>query len=103
MILKMLDYRQGKNQNDVYEEWTFFDNIESASEYYDEGSETAVVRCKFRDGNMVTFSILNVAYLMSDSGKTIDKLMPAVVEELCNGEAPIYNTLQDAAEEAMKE
>lgn len=103
MILKMLNYRQGKEENVVYDEWTFFDNIESASEYYDEGSETCVVRCKFKDGNIVTFSIYNVAYIMSDTGKTIDKIVPANVEELGDSEAPIFNTLQDAAEEAMKE
>ena len=103
MILKMLDFRQGKEANVLYDEWTFFDNIESASEYFDEDTKSCVVRCKFRDGNIVTFSVPHVAYLMSDSGKTIDKLVPAPIEELGDNEAPIFNTLQDAAEEAMKE
>lgn len=101
MILKTLDYRQGKNQNDVYEEWNFFDNIVSASNYYDEEIKLPVARCRFRDDNIVTFAIPNVAYLMSDTGKTIDKIVPADVEEIGETE-PIYNTLQEAVAEATK-
>lgn len=100
MILKVLDYRQGKEENHVFEEWTFLDNIVSASSYYDEGSKLPAVRCRFRDDSMVTISIPNVAYLMSDIGKTIDKIVPADVEELGDTE-PIYNTLQDAVAEAV--
>ena len=95
MILKTLDYRPGKEQNNVYEEWNYFDNIESASNYYDETIGMPVVRCKFRDGNIVAIAIPNVAYLMSDTGKTIDKIMPADDVELGDTE-PIYNTMQDA-------
>lgn len=101
MILKVLDYRQGKQQNDVYEEWNYFDNIESASNFFDEEIKMTVVRCKFRDGSVVTFSIPNVAYLMSDAGKTIEKIVAADVEELGDTE-PVYNTLQDAAAVAME-
>ena len=96
-----MDYRQGKNQNDVYEEWNFFDNIVSASNYYDEEIKLPVVRCRFRDDNIVTFAIPNVAYLMSDTGKTIDKIVPMDVKELGETE-PIYNTLQEAVAEATK-
>lgn len=101
MILKVLDYRQGKEKNHVFEEWTFLDNIVSASSYYDEESKLPAVRCRFRDDSVVTISIPNVAYLMSDTGKTIDKIVPADVEELGDTE-PIYNTLQDAVAEAME-
>lgn len=95
MILKTLDYRQGKEQNNVYDEWNYFDNIMSASSYYDESIGLPVVRCTFRDDNIVTIAIPNVAYLMSDTGKTIDKIMPVDVAELGDTE-PIYNTMQDA-------
>lgn len=101
MILKTLDYRQGKEQNNVFEEWSYFDNIESASSYYDEDSKLPAVRCRFRDGSVVTIDIPNVAYLMSDTGKTIDKIVPADVEELGDTE-PIYNTLQDAVTAARE-
>ena len=100
MILKTLDYRPGKEQSNVYEEWNYFDNIVSASNYYDETSGLPVVRCRFRDDNIVTIAIPNVAYLMSDTGKTIDKIMPADVAELGDTE-PIYNTMQDAVVAAL--
>lgn len=102
MILKTLDYRQGKEQNNVYEEWNYFDNIVSASSYFNEETKLPDVRCRFRDGSVVTISIPNVAYLMSDTGKTIEKIMPADVEELGDTE-PIYNTLQDAVAAATED
>lgn len=100
MILKTLDYRQGKEQNNVFEEWNYFDNIVSASNYYDEEVKMTVVRCRFRDDSIVTFSIPNVAYLMSDAGKTIEKIVAVDVEELGDTD-PVYNRLQDAAAAAM--
>ena len=36
MILKTLDYRQSKNHSGVYEEWNYFDNITTASSFFDE-------------------------------------------------------------------
>lgn len=102
MILKTLDYRQGKEQGHIFEEWNYFDNIVSASNYYDEETKLPAVRCRFRDDSIVTISIPNVAYIMSDTGKTIDKIVPTDVEELGDTE-PIYNTLQDAVAVAMEE
>lgn len=101
MILKSLDYRQGKEQNHVFEEWNYFDNIVSASSYFDDEVKLPVVRCRFRDDSIVTISIPNVAYLMSDMGKTIDKIVPADVEELGDTN-PVYNTMQDAVAGAME-
>ena len=101
MILKTLDYRKSENDNGVYEEWNYFDNIESASNYFDENTQMTVVGCKFRDGNFVTISIPNVAYLMSDTGKTIEKIVAANVEELGDTD-PVYNTLQEAVDKAMR-
>lgn len=102
MILKTLDYRQGKEQNHAYEEWNYFDNIVSASIYFDEDDKMTVVRCRFRDDSLVTIAIPNIAYLMSDTGKTIEKIVPADVDEIGDTE-PIYNTMQDAVAEAMKD
>lgn len=102
MILKVLDYRQGMEENHVFEEWNYFDNIVSASSFFDEEIKLPVVRCRFRDVSTVTIAVPNVAYLMSDAGKTIDKIIAANVEELGDTE-PIYNTLQEAVEEAKKD
>lgn len=103
MILKTLDYRKSKHDSGAYEEWNYFDNIVNASNYFDEDIKMTVVRCTFRDGNIITFAIPNVAYLMSDTGKTIEKIMAANVEELGDTEGAIYNTLQDAINEATRE
>ena len=102
MILKNLDYRQAEEHSGVYEEWSYLDNITSASVYYDEGSKMTVVRCRFRDDSLVTLAIPNVAYLMSDTGKTIEKIVGANVEELGDTEEAIYSTMQEAVEEARK-
>lgn len=103
MILKTLDYRESKNHSGAYEEWNYFDNIVNASSYFHEDTKMTVVRCTFRDGNIITFAIPNVAYLMSDTGKTIEKIMAANVEELGDTEDAVYNTLQDAINDALKE
>ena len=97
MILKILDHRKGKQDNHYFEEWTYFDNIQSASAYYDENCKEAVVRCAFKDGNDITFTITDVAYLMSDTGKTVDRLTAAVKDT----EQDAFPTLMDAAVDAM--
>jgi hypothetical protein len=102
MILKTLDYRKHKHDSGAYEEWNYFDNIVNASTYFHEGTKMTVVRCTFRDGNVITFDIPNVAYLMSDTGKTIEKIVAANVEELGDTEEAVYNTLQDAVNGAIK-
>lgn len=94
MILKVLDYKKSEHQSSYYDVWNYFDNITSASNYYDEGSEMVVVRCTFRDGNTVTIGIPYEAYLMSDTGKTIERIFadnkPGVPED------GRFENLQDA-------
>ena len=102
MILKTLDYRKDENCAEVYEEWNYFDNIKSASTYFDNEIKLPVVCCSFHGGNRVTIAIPNVAYLMSDAGKTIEKIIPADVEELGDTQQAAYNTLQEAVDEAKE-
>lgn len=101
MILKNLDYRQGKHDNGVYEEWNYFDNIVSASNYFDEDTKETVVRCQFHDGNCITITVPCVAYLMSDNGKTIEKIYGAVKDELPTEDGR-FPTMQDAVEYARE-
>ncbi len=101
MILKVLDYRKSKNENVDIEEWSYFDNIQSASTTYDEEVKMSVVNCSFKDGNTITISVPHMAYLMSDNGKTIEKIYAARVDELAETEDPIYATLQEAIDAAM--
>lgn len=103
MVLKVLDYRKSETHNGVYEEWNYFDNIESASCYFDEGSNFTVVRCRLVSGDFVTVAIPNVAYLMSDSGKTIEKIIGETIEEHGDTDEAVYETLQEAVAAATKE
>ena len=76
MILKTLTHDHG--ESDV---WNYYDNVESASAYYDENIKEAVVSVRFKntDENIVIV-ITEVAYLCNDEGKTIEKLRPAIKE-----------------------
>ena len=94
MILKMLDYEKMKNENAVKESWTHFDNITSARVTYDEDIKQTVVSCSFKNNDMVTFTVKHLAYLMSDDGKTIDRIRAAEPE--ITQEEKVYETLQEA-------
>ena len=96
MILKTLDLRQGKEENVLYDEWNYYDNIVSASNYFDEGCGMTVVACKFREGNLVTIAIPYEAYLMSDNGKTIERICPPKVEHTGSTDEPTFPTMQEA-------
>lgn len=99
MILKIKDYIESEQQGVLLDVWNYFDNITSASNFYHEGSKEAVVRCTFRDGNTITFDILYEAYLMSDTGKTIERIFAAKKEPY--GDTESFKSLQDAIDHAM--
>lgn len=94
MILKMLDYEKMKNENAVKESWTYFDNITSARVTYNEDTKNTVVSCSFKNNDVVTFSVKYLAYLMSDDGKTIDRIRAAEPDN--TQEEKVYETLQEA-------
>lgn len=96
MILKIQSFTQSENCSER-EEWTLFDNIESASVFYDEDAEATVVRCSFRGGNVVKFDVTGTAYLMSDTGKTVERIYAAAKDGQTS-----YETLHDAAISAME-
>lgn len=86
MILKTLTHDHGDSDT-----WNYYDNIESASVYFDEGSGYAVVSCVFKDvDSPIVIAITDVAYLCNDEGKTIERLRPAVKYDEKNCE-PLEN------------
>jgi hypothetical protein len=101
MILKMLDYEKMKEQSVEKESWTYFDNITSARVTYDEEIKHTVVSCSFKNDDMVTFSVKHLAYLMSDDGKTIDRIR-AAEPDISQGEK-VYETLQEAVMAAAED
>lgn len=98
MILKILDYKKSKEESALCDVWNYFDNITSASNYFDEDCGETVVRCTFRDGNTVSFSIPYEAYLMSDSGKTIERIYASVSDTT---DENTHTSLQDAFDDAL--
>jgi hypothetical protein len=98
MILKMLDFEQMKHENAVKESWTYIDNVDTARVTYDEDTKDTVVSCTFKgERDVNTFSVKHLAYLMSDAGKTIDKIRAAVPDCADDTERDVYDTLQKAA------
>lgn len=76
MILKTLTHDHGCSDT-----WNYYDNIESASVYFDEGCGETVVALKFKDTPaFITLATTDEAYLCNDDGKTIERLRPAVKE-----------------------
>lgn len=52
----------------------FIDKITHASVKANDDIKMPEVRCTFENGANVTISVPNVAFLMNDSGKTIEKI-----------------------------
>lgn len=74
MILKTLTH--DRSSSDC---WNFYDNIESASVYYDERIDASCIAVRYKGVDSdVVLVIQDVAYLCNNTGKTIEKLVPAV-------------------------
>ena len=70
MILKTLTH-----DHDSSDVWNWYDNIDSASAYFDEESQMAVVSVHFKDTDAnIVVAITDVAFLCNDNGQTIEKL-----------------------------
>ena len=103
MILKMLDYEQMKHENAVKESWTYLDNIKTARVTYDEDIKETVVSCTFKgDSDVTTFVVKYLAYLMSDDGKTIDRIRCAE-KDVDAADNSACKTLQEAASIALND
>lgn len=72
MVLKIVEYKQ-KN-GEVYEVANFIDNITHASVSANDDVKMPEVRCTFESGAVITVSVPSAAFLMNDSGKTIEKI-----------------------------
>lgn len=70
MILKTLTH-----DHEGSDTWNWYDNIESASAYFDVGANCSVVSVIFHGvPGFITFVIEDVAYLCNDKGETIERL-----------------------------
>lgn len=99
MVLKMQDYEKSKHGKYDVESWTYFDKIVCARNFFNEDLGETEISCTFADGNIITFVVPYVAYLMSDDGKTIDRICAAKKDAQTCEEAGM--TLQEAIRSAM--
>lgn len=77
MILKTLTHDRGNSDC-----WNYYDNIESASVFYDENAKESCVAVRFCDADAdVVIALQDVAYLCNDRGQTIEKLQPALKKQ----------------------
>lgn len=77
MILKTLTHDHGESDC-----WNWYDNIESASAYFDEGADMACVSIKFKGSDpAIVIGLKDAAYLCNDQGQTIEKLLPKRIEQ----------------------
>lgn len=74
MILKTLTHDRGSSDC-----WNFYDNIETASVYYDEASKMSCIAVTVKHcTDEIVLCITDEAYLCNDAGQTIERLRPAV-------------------------
>lgn len=80
MILKTLTQLEDGNKNHS-DCWTFYDDVDSARVYYDSVADASCVALHFKgsDSEMV-LALHDVAYLCNNRGQTIEKLLPAVIQ-----------------------
>ena len=73
MVLKWLTYEKDSKGDGYHEIWNFVDNVKEASVYWDDKITCTCVKVLFRDGDSQVFAIHNEGYILSDSGKTIER------------------------------
>lgn len=83
MILKTLTHDRGSSDC-----WNYYDNIESASVFFNEGAKLSCIAVRFKGADSdVMIGLSDIAYLCNDRGQTIEKLRPAV-RQIESGEVP---------------
>lgn len=89
MILKTLTHDHGNSDC-----WNWYDNIESASAYFDEAADLACISVKFKGCNeSIVIGITEPAYLCNDQGQTIEKLMPKKKNQYsCQNDFPLISS-----------
>lgn len=74
MVLKWLTYEKDSKGDGYYEIWNFVDNVKEASVYWDDKITCTCVNVSFKDGDVQVFEVHNEGYILSDSGKTIERV-----------------------------
>lgn len=96
MILKVVEYEKRDNTGGVWEVTNYIDGITNASVTFDETIGLPTVKCTIENAAVITISVPNVAYLMNNNGKTIDRIAKAE-----NDYNDAFPELHDAIDEAV--
>lgn len=100
MILKVVSYERREGKEGVWETANYIDRIINASISFDDDADLPYVKCTLENSAVISISVPNVAYLMNDSGKTIEKIK---APEVClPGESPeVFPDLHEAVNAAV--
>lgn len=98
MILKVVTSEKAEDGEYFRDTDTYIDGITNASVYFNEAEGLPNVKCTLENGALITISVPNVAYLMNNNGKTIERIAPAK-KETCNGGR--YPDLHEAIDAAV--
>lgn len=84
MVLKWLTYEKDSKGDGYHEIWNFVDNVKEASVYWDDKITCTCVKVSFRDGDSEVFAVQNEGYILSDSGRTIERVkIPEYTKHPC--------------------
>lgn len=74
MVFKWLTYEKDSKGDGYHENWHFVDNVKESSVYWNEELRCTCVHVSIGNDEGCVYPIYNAAFLLSDSGKTIERI-----------------------------
>lgn len=99
MILKVVNYEKRDGTEDLWEVVNYVDGVTNASVTFDGETGMPKVKCTIENSAVISISVPNVAYLMNNNGKTIDRI--SAPEYVGPEEKGVFPELHDAIDEAV--
>lgn len=96
MILKVVNYEKREGKDGAWEVANYIDGVINASVTFDDEEGFPAVKCSIENGTVISISVRNIAYLMNNNGKTIDRIA-------CDGyeKGENYPQIHDAIDAAI--
>lgn len=104
MILKVVNYEKRDNTEEVFDVTNYIDGITNASVTFNDDIGLPTVKCTIENSAAISISVPNVAYLMNDNGKTIDRIAaPKFDGPENNGVFPeLHEAINEAVNKSME-
>lgn len=74
MVFKWLTYEKDSKGDGYHENWHFVDNVKESSVYWSEELRCTCVHVSIGNDEGCVYPVHNAAFLLSDSGKTIERI-----------------------------